>query len=169
MHICNIRRMLLLILAFMLAFTGAASAASTVFIMEDTAVYAKPDEDSKVYGMLAAGKKYTMVDSGYGWAKLQAGNAMSGILLQRFGIMEKGLFIWTVNLPEKKRYPICPENLFVSVPVDYIRQNGRENRGIQQLMSLKFMTGLYPQMKSLLNTKPESGKTEIISGKKSKK
>ena len=89
MHMCNLRRMLLLILVLLLAFTGAASAASTVFIMEDTAVYAKPDEDSKQYGILEAGKKYTMVDSGYGWAKLKAGKSVGYVKLEDVGVLKK--------------------------------------------------------------------------------
>ena len=49
------RRLLILVTAFMLIFTMAASAA-TVLIMEDTPVYAKPDKDSKSYGTLEAAR-----------------------------------------------------------------------------------------------------------------
>ena len=71
----NIRRLLLIIAAMMLIFATAASAA-TVMIMEDTTVYAKPDKDSKSYGVLEAGTKLTMTDSGYGWAELKAGKSV---------------------------------------------------------------------------------------------
>ena len=70
-----IRRLLLLIAAMMLVFTMAASAA-TVMIMEDTTVYAKPDKDSKSYGVLEAGTKLNMTDSGYGWAELKSGKSV---------------------------------------------------------------------------------------------
>jgi len=69
------RRLLILVTAFMLIFTMAASAA-TVLIMEDTPVYAKPDEDSKCYGTLEAGTKLTMTRSGYGWAELKSGKTV---------------------------------------------------------------------------------------------
>ena len=71
----NIRRLLLIIVAMMLIFATAASAA-TVLIMEDTPVYAKPDEDSKCYGTLEAGTKLTMTRSGYGWAELKSGKTV---------------------------------------------------------------------------------------------
>lgn len=89
MNTCNVRRLLLLIFILILSVTGVASAASTVFIMEDTTVYAKPDTDSKRYGTLEAGKKYTMVDSGNGWAKLQAGNSVGYVRLEDVGVLKK--------------------------------------------------------------------------------
>ena len=88
MHIRKLGKVFVLVLASMLVFSSAAYAASTVYIMEDTAVYAKPDEDSKKYGTLEAGGRYTMVASGNGWAKLQAGKSVGYVRLEDIGVQK---------------------------------------------------------------------------------
>ena len=82
-----IRKLLTVTVLLMITLVSAASAA-TVYIMEDTAVYAKPDSDSKQYGTLKAGEKYTMVDSGYGWAKLKSGSSVGYVRLEDVGVQK---------------------------------------------------------------------------------
>ena len=96
MHSKLIRKVLIVTAALMLTLVCAASAASTVYIMEDTTVYAKPDEDSKQYGTLRAGGKYTMVRSGNGWAELKSGNSVGYVRLEDVDVQKtySGETVW---------------------------------------------------------------------------
>ena len=96
MHSKMIRKVIIMTVLMMLTLVCAASAASTVFIMEDTTVYAKPDEDSKQYGTLRAGERYTMVRSGNGWAELKSGKSVGYVRLEDVGVQKKysGQTVW---------------------------------------------------------------------------
>lgn len=76
-----LRRTAVMVMALMLIFACAASAA-TVFVMEDTISYASPDSDAKQYGTLEAGFKAEMTASGHGWAKLEAGGKVGYVKLE---------------------------------------------------------------------------------------
>ena len=80
MNLRMIKRALATAISLMLVFACAASAA-TVFIMEDTTVYAKPDDGAKEYGVLEAGQRYEMTASGNGWAQLTAGGKVGYVKL----------------------------------------------------------------------------------------
>lgn len=69
----QIKRRILAMLAAALMMIGCAAQATTVFVMEDTTAYAKPDTSSQAYGTLEAGMSATLSDYGHGWAKLTAG------------------------------------------------------------------------------------------------
>ncbi len=87
MHLHKFRRILILTAALILVFACTASAA-TVYILEDSAVYSKPDTDSKKYGTLKAGQKYEMVDSSNGWAKLKSGKSVGYVRLENVGVQK---------------------------------------------------------------------------------
>ena len=80
MHCSYLRKAVLLTAALMLIFCFSAFAA-TVFVTEDTTVYAKPDEDSKAYGTLETGFKANMTASGYGWARLEVSGKVGYVKL----------------------------------------------------------------------------------------
>lgn len=76
-----LRRAAVMVMALMLIFACAASAA-TVFVMEDTISYASPDLSAKQYGTLKAGVKAEMTASGNGWAKLEADGKVGYVRLE---------------------------------------------------------------------------------------
>ena len=76
-----LRRAVIMVMALMLIFACAASAA-TVYIMKDTISYSAPDLNAKQYGTIKAGFKAEMTASGYGWAKLEADGKVGYVRLE---------------------------------------------------------------------------------------
>ena len=56
----QMRRRMLAMLAAVLMMISCAAQATTVFVMEDTTAYAKPDTSSQAYGTLEAGMSATL-------------------------------------------------------------------------------------------------------------
>lgn len=100
----QMRRRMLAMLAAVLMMISCAAQATTVFVMEDTTAYAKPDTSSQAYGTLEAGMSATLSDYGYGWAKITAGGKSAYVKADALAVQKSysGQTVYTAG--EAKMY-----------------------------------------------------------------